>query len=51
MPKSAASQQYRQSEAGRAARRAYNMSPEVKAHKAVKEAMKKHQTPPPIRSQ
>lgn len=41
---------YRQSEKGRMARKMYNMQPQVKAHKAIRAAMKKHQTPPPIGS-
>lgn len=39
---------YRQSEKGRMARKLYNMQPQVKAHKAVKRAMKHHQTPPTL---
>jgi hypothetical protein len=42
---------YRQSEKGRMARKMYNMQPEVKARKAVKRAMKAHQTPPAIKPQ
>lgn len=42
--------QYRQSEKGREARRMYNMQPQVKQHKAVRRAMKKHQTPPTLTS-
>jgi hypothetical protein len=40
--------QYRQSEKGREARRMYEQQPQVKQRKAVKAAMKKHQTPPPL---
>jgi hypothetical protein len=40
--------QYRQSDAGRMARKMYNAQPEVRQRKAIKRAMKKHQTPPAV---
>lgn len=42
--------QYRQSEQGRMARQQYNRQPQVKQRKAVKRAMKNHQTPPTLTS-
>jgi hypothetical protein len=44
----AKAQQYRQSDAGRMARKLYNQQPAVKQRKAIKRAIKKHQTPPSI---
>lgn len=46
----AKAQQYRQSEKGRMARHMNNMQPQVKQRKAVKRAMKNHQTPPTLTS-
>lgn len=45
----AKAQQRRQTDAGRMARQQYNAQPQVKAQKAVRRAMKKHQTPGPIK--
>jgi hypothetical protein len=39
---------YRQSDAGRMARKMRNMMPEVRQRKAIKRAIKRHQAPPSI---
>ena len=47
----AKNQQRRQTDAGRLARRMYNMQPQVKASKKLHRQIRKHQTPSPIKTQ
>lgn len=40
--------QYRQSDAGRLARKMYNMQPQVRQRRAIRRAIKHHQAPPSV---